>query len=254
MPSSPFTISVITVCFNSAPTIEACIQSVSNQDWPHIEHIVIDGASTDGTLQLLESYKSHLSKLVSEPDKGIYDAMNKGLDFASGDVICFLNADDQYATNTVLSQVAQQMAQQDLDALLGDVVFFNPKDPDKTVRRYRSDRFSPDRLAWGWMPSHPALFLKRKIMKQVGYFKTDYRIAGDYEYVVRAFHKKTLKYQHLSEVLVRMQVGGISTKDWRSRVLLNQEVLRACRENGLSTNVFKILSKYPLKLLEFFQS
>jgi len=247
-------ISIITVSFNASASIAKAIDSVISQSYHEKEHIVIDGGSTDGTVNILQNYRNHLSHLVSGPDDGIYDAMNKGLDLATGDVICFLNADDQYATNTVLSQVAQQMQKQELDALMGDVVFFNPKDPDKTVRRYRSDRFSPARLAWGWMPSHPALFMKRNIMKQVGYFKTDYRIAGDYEYVVRAFQKNTLKYQHLSEVLVRMQIGGISSKDWRSRVLLNQEVLRACRENGLSTNVFKILSKYPLKLMELFQS
>ena len=247
-------VSVITVCYNSAATLARTLQSVAEQDWLSVEHIIIDGASTDGTLTIINQYLASISHVISEPDQGIYDAMNKGLDLARGDIICYLNADDQYASKSVLSHVVNQFQQQELDAVIGDVAFFNPRDPQKSIRRYRSDRFSPARLAWGWMPSHPALFMKRNIMKQVGYFKTDYRIAGDYEYVVRAFQKNTLKYQHLSEVLVRMQIGGISSKDWRSRVLLNQEVLRACRENGLSTNVFKILSKYPLKLMELFQS
>jgi glycosyltransferase involved in cell wall biosynthesis len=252
MTSSPLSVSVITVCYDGAKTIEACIQSVIMQDLPNIQHIVIDGASTDNTLEILKKYQHHISNLVSEPDKGIYDAMNKGIKLARGDIICFLNADDQYANEHVLSTVVKHIQQYELDALLGDVVFFNSKDSDKIIRRYRSDRFSPSKLAWGWMPSHPAIFLKKNIMDQVGYFKTDYRIAGDYEYVVRAFYNKNIKYRHLSEVMVRMQIGGVSSENWRSRWLLNKEVLRACRENGVSTNIFKILSKYPLKLLELF--
>jgi len=247
-------VSVITVCYNSAATLARTLQSVAEQDWLSVEHIIIDGASTDGTLTIIDQYRASISHVISEPDQGIYDAMNKGLDLARGDIVCFLNADDQYASKSVLSHVVNQFQQQELDAVIGDVAFFNPKDPQKSIRRYRSDRFSPRRLAWGWMPSHPALFMKRNVMTKVGYFKTDYRIAGDYEYVVRAFYHGNLKYQHLPEVLVHMQIGGISSKDWRSRILLNQEVLRACRENSVPTNIFKILSKYPLKLLELIQS
>ena len=247
-------VSVITVCYNSGTTLARTLQSVADQDWPFVEHIIIDGASTDDTLEIIDQYRTSISQIISEPDKGIYDAMNKGLDLASSDIVCFLNDDDQYASKTVLSQVVEQFQQHHLDAVIGDVAFFNPKDPQKSIRRYRSDRFSPKRLAWGWMPSHPALFLKRTVMIKVGHFKTDYRIAGDYEYVVRAFYNSKLQYRHLPEVLVHMQIGGASSKDWRSRVLLNQEVLRACRENGLPTNMLKILSKYPLKLLELIQS
>ena len=252
MNSSPLSVSVITVCYNSASTLDACIQSVIMQDLFNVQHIVIDGASTDNTAEVLKKYQQNISNILSESDKGIYDAMNKGIKLATGDIICFLNADDQYANEHVLSTVVKHIHQYDLDALLGDVVFFNPKNPDKIIRRYRSDRFTPSKLAWGWMPSHPAIFLKKNIIDQVGYFKIDYRIAGDYEYVVRAFYKKNIKYRHLSEVMVRMQIGGASSENWRSRWLLNKEVLRACRENGVSTNIFKILSKYPLKLLELF--
>lgn len=254
MSTNTFTISVITVCFNSALTIERCLQSVASQDLPNVQHIVIDGASTDTTLDILKSYRAHLSHFVSEPDNGIYDAMNKGLDLASGDIVCFLNADDQYADKSVLSRIAQQMKDHQLDALLGDVAFFHEKDPTRMIRRYRSDRFTPERLAWGWMPSHPGLFLKREIVEKVGRFKTDYRIAGDYEYVVRAFYGQNLHYEHMPRVLVHMQTGGASSQNWRARVLLNQEVLRACKENGVSTNILKILSKYPAKLLELLQA
>lgn len=245
------TISVITVCFNSAVTLERALQSVAEQDWPKVEHIVIDGGSTDGTPAILEQFRLHLAQLVSEPDNGIYDAMNKGLDRASGDIICFLNADDQYATSTVLSKVAEQMSKDRLDALMGDVGYFHGKNPDRMVRRYRSDRFCPARLAWGWMPAHPALFLRREVVQRIGRFKVNYRIAGDFEFIVRVFLNNSMRYRHFPEVLVRMQTGGASTGGWRSTIRLNQEVLRACRENGISTNALKILSKYPAKLLEF---
>lgn len=135
-------ISVITVCYNSAATLARALQSVVDQDWGRVEHIVIDGASTDGTGAILESFASRLSTILSEPDKGIYDAMNKGLDRASGDIICFLNADDSYASNKVLSQVAQLMNEQCLDAVIGDVGFFQEENPNRMIRRYRSDRFT----------------------------------------------------------------------------------------------------------------
>ena len=243
-------ISVITVCFNSQTTIERSIQSVVDQQWPEVEHIVIDGGSTDGTLAILERFRPHLAVLVSEPDKGIYDAMNKGLARATGDVICFLNADDQYADVNVLAEVAQQMRTHQLDALVADVGFFKAGDPTRMTRRYRSDRFSPQHLSWGWMPAHPGLFLTREVVQRVGQFKTDYRIAGDYEYVVRTFHGHDLHYKHLPSVVVNMQAGGISNSSWRNRLLLNREVVRACKENGIHTNLLKILVKYPFKLLE----
>jgi len=243
-------ISVITVCYNSRPTIERAIRSVLDQQWPEIEHIVIDGGSTDGTREILERFRPDLAALVSEPDKGIYDAMNKGLARARGEVVCFLNADDRYADPEVLSDVVRQMQMHRLDALVADVGFFRAEDPGRMIRRYRSDRFSPKKLAWGWMPAHPGFFLRREVAQRVGMFKTDYRIAGDYEFVVRAFHGHHLRYRHLPRVLVHMQAGGASNKSWRARVLLNQEVLRACRENGVKTNMAMILTKYLAKLLE----
>lgn len=224
---------------------------MADQDWPRVEHIVIDGASKDETAEIIDRFRAKLAHIVSEPDKGIYDAMNKGLDRASGDIVCFLNADDQYASNSVLSRVAMLMYEHQLDALMGDVGFFHKSDSQRIVRRYRSNHFTPGRLAWGWMPAHPALFLGRAVVERVGHFKTDYRIAGDYEFVVRAFHGHEVHYRHLPEVLVNMQTGGASTAGFVAKLRLNREVLRACRENGLRTNIVKILSKYPAKILEF---
>ena len=189
--------------------------------------------------------------MVSEPDRGIYDAMNKGISIASGDVICFLNSDDVYANSAVISKVVDRLERNKLDAVYGDVEFFNDETPGTALRRYRSNRFRPDRIAWGWMPAHPALFVRRHVFDQYGGFRINYRIAGDFEFVARVFHRDTLRYCYLPEVLVRMRMHGISTGGWRNTLLLNREVLRACRENGVPTNIFKILSKYPAKLLEY---
>ena len=245
-------ISVITVCYNSAKTLERALRSVVEQDYQNVEHIVIDGGSSDGTADILAAYRAGLTCLVTEPDHGIYDAMNKGLALARGEVICFLNSDDYYASPTVLSKVARKMQVQKLDALMGDVGYFHQRSPHRIVRRFRSDRFTPERLSWGWMPAHPALFLNKNVVRRVGKFRTDYRIAGDFEFIVRAFHGHALHYEHIPEVLVLMQTGGVSTGGWRSKMLLNREVLRACRENGLQTHILKILSKYPAKLMEVF--
>lgn len=215
-----------------------------------MEHILIDGASEDETAEIINQFRSRLAFVLSEPDDGIYDAMNKGLDRASGHIVCFLNADDHYASNSVLSRVAKLMFEHQLDALLGDVGFFHGADPLRIVRRYRSNHFTPSRLAWGWMPAHPALFLSRGLLQRVGHFKTDYRIAGDYEFIVRVFHGHDVIYRHLPEVLVNMQTGGASTGGFGAKLRLNREVLRACRENGLRTNILKILLKYPFKVME----
>lgn len=244
-------ISVITVAFNAAHTIADALESVAAQTHLDIEHIIVDGASTDDTLDVIKRHGKRVARLVSEPDYGIYDAMNKGLRSATGEIIGFLNADDVYADTGVLERVSATIAKDDLDALFGDAEFVSPARPDRPLRSYRSQRFRPDRIAWGWMPAHPTLFLRRHVYQRFGMFRTDYRIAGDFELVARMFHGGTLSYHYLPQVLVRMRTGGVSTGGWRNTILLNQEVLRACRENGIKTSVPKILSKYPAKLLEF---
>ena len=253
MTNTSSTISVITVCYNSGKTLEGALATVARQSLKKVEHIIIDGGSTDTTLSIIEKYRSKLSIVVSEPDRGIYDAMNKGLSRATGDIVCFLNADDLYAHDDVLRQVTEKMDSVRLDALLGDVAFFKDDNPSLTVRRYRSQSFRPDRIAYGWMPAHPAMFVRRAVFQRVGFFRDDYRIAGDFEFIARAFSKENLRYDYLPEILVRMRAGGISTAGWSSKLLLNREVLRACRENGIQTNMFKILSKYPVKLLEMWR-
>lgn len=244
-------VSVITVCYNSEKTIASCIKSVIDQDYSEIEHIIIDGASTDRTVEIVKEV-SIPNKLISEPDHGIYDAMNKGLTLSTGDIVCFLNSDDQYAHNKVISTVVSEMIDDHLDALVTDVVFFNSKAPSKIVRRFVSRRFSSDGFSWGWMPAHPGLFLSKKVISETGLFNSDYKIAGDFDYIIRAFHQKKWRYKYLPEVTVRMLIGGVSTSGLRSKITLNLEMLKACRENGIKTNLIKILLRYPLKLLELF--
>lgn len=213
--------------------------------------MVIDGASTDGTLACVAAHGAHLARVVSEPDRGIYDAMNKGIRLATGDVIGILNADDVYADSEVLSRVAKIMEDTQVDAVYADVEFFRSEKPEAVVRRYSSRHFSPQKLAWGWMPAHPTLFLRRSVFDRFGLYRFDYRIGGDFEFVARIFKDGSVRYRYLPEVWIRMRVGGVSTSGLRSTLLLNWEVLRACRENGIRTNWLMLLSKYPFKMLEF---
>ena len=244
-------ISIITAVFNRSSTIVQAVKSVQQQTHPEVEHVVIDGASTDGTLQLLHECLHDGAILVSELDCGIYDAINKGIVRSSGEIIGLMHSDDVYANKHVLADVADIFADAEIDAVYGDVAFFRPSTPEKLVRRYRSDRFNPERLAWGWVPAHTALFLRRRVFEQYGFYKINYKIASDYEFMARIFRSKVIRSKYLPNVLVHMRIGGVSTGGWRNTVLLNQEVLRACRENGIKTNMLKILSKYPLKIMEF---
>ena len=247
-------ISIITVCYNSAKTIGDALRSVREQTYGEIEHIVVDGGSKDNTLEVVAAEGRHVARLVSERDNGIYDAMNKGIQLATGDVVAFLNADDFYKDAGVLARVARVMRAERLDALYGDVEFFRPGQQDSVARRYNSGRFTADRLGWGWMPAHPALFVRRTLFDRYGAFRTDYRIAGDFEFVARVFKHVDLRHRHLPEVLVRMQMGGISTSGWRATLQLNREMMRACRANAIPTNWPKMLLRYPFKALEFFRT
>lgn len=225
--------------------------SVSSQDYANIEHIIIDGASTDGTTAVVENQQENISVFVSEPDNGIYDAMNKGVKLATGDLIGFLNADDIYAHSSVLSQVADTFNKCNVDACYGDLVYVRD-DLSTIIRYYRSNRFSPKMLAYGWMPAHPTLFIKRKLFDRHGLFKTDYKIAADYEMVARLFWKHQIRYKYIPDVLVKMRMGGVSTSGVRSNYILSKEIVRACKENDISTSLPRVLLKYPLKIMELF--
>ena len=178
-------VSIITVCLNSGATISDTLKSVASQTYKDIEYIVIDGFSSDKSVEILSSFKPVIDKLVIEPDDGIYDAMNKGLYLATGDLICFLNADDFYATELVIEQVVQKVREKKLNILFGDVAFVKGKNLSSITRRYRSNKFKPSFFSRGWMPAHPATFMTESVVKRVGYFNLNYKIAADFDYMIR---------------------------------------------------------------------
>jgi glycosyltransferase involved in cell wall biosynthesis len=243
-------VTIITVCFNSASTIERAIRSVAEQTWADIEHIVVDGASSDDTVAIVRRNSARVATLISEPDRGVYEAMNKGIALATGDVVCFLNADDVYSHNRVIESVALAMQESELDALYGNVTFFRSGDINTVVRTYNSGRFTPKRIGWGWMPAHPALFVKRKFFQTYGPFREEFKIAGDFEFVARIFKNDQIKSKFIPEVFVRMQMGGLSTSGLASNYRLNKEILLACKQNGIYSNWMMLFAKYFLKLGE----
>jgi glycosyltransferase involved in cell wall biosynthesis len=248
---SPPLVTVITVCYNSALTIERALQSVASQTYKRIEHLIIDGGSNDGTLEILRTWHSKPLRLIIESDRGIYDAMNKGINLASGNIIAFLNSDDFYKEKDIVEMAVEKLISNKLDLIYGDVDFFSPKDLYKVVRRYSSKNFSPQKLAYGFMPAHPSLFIKSNVYKKVGTFDINYKIAGDFDFIVRIFKDEKLRYEYIEKVFVSMQTGGISTKGIRSTIILNIEIMQSCLKNNIHTSWIKLISRYLIKSLEF---
>lgn len=243
-------VSIITVVYNNQKTIAHAIQSVLNQDYTPIEYIVVDGASTDKTLRIVQDYQDKISQVISEPDRGIYDAMNKGLKLANGDIIGILNSDDFYNNKQIISQVVDEFKHKNVDLVFGDVAYVKPHNLEKIIRYYSSAKFHPSKFEWGWMPAHPSCFLKREIYEKYGYFKTDYKIGADYELLVRFIGKNKISYSYIPQLFVKMRTGGVSNKNIITYWTLNKEVVRSCRENGINTNIFKVLLKYLTKILQ----
>ena len=241
-------VSIVTAVRNNVVTIEDAILSVASQSYNNIEHIIVDGASTDGTIDVIENYQGKSTKVISEPDRGIYDAMNKGLRLVSGDVIGFLNADDMYTDDTVIEDVIHTMSVQQVDAVFGDLVIVARDNLKRVVRYYESKSFNADMIGKGCMPAHPTLFFRKNVFEKYGYFKIDYVIAADFEFVARVFGKGDISYHYIPRVMVKMRTGGASTKNLKSNWILNKEILRACRENDIKTNMGKIFLKYPRKI------
>ncbi|WP_286281461.1 glycosyltransferase family 2 protein [Polynucleobacter sp. HIN8] len=248
---SKLKISIITICYNSAKTIERTIQSVISQTYPAIEYIIIDGKSSDKTLNIIDKYSSHISQLISESDDGIYDAMNKGLQIATGDILCFLNSDDIYESNKTIERVVKRFHENQIDALFGGVSFFHKSNPSKVSRVYKFDNFNLRKFSFGWMPAHPATFIKKKLIRQNGLFDTSFQVAGDFDYLLRMFKKLEFNYECSKDILVRMQMGGVSNQNLAAKIILNKEILFSCNKNDVETNLLKILSRYPFKLLEY---
>jgi len=246
-------ISIITVCFNSAKTIEKTIQSLASQTYNNIEHIIVDGNSKDATLEIIKKYENQISKWISEPDKGLYDAMNKGVQLATGDVIGILNSDDFYTNNTILSEIAQAFSDNSIDAVFGDIHFVRQNNLLKSVRKYSGKTFRTCLFRWGFMPPHPSFFVRKIFYEKFGAYDITFDISGDYELMVRFLYLHKLKYKYLNIDMVAMRLGGASTKSLKTLLYdNNRNVIRACRSNGVYTNIFMVSVRYIQKIVELF--
>jgi glycosyltransferase involved in cell wall biosynthesis len=243
-------VSIITATFNREGTIKRAIRSIKGQLYQNIEVVIVDGASTDGTITVVKPLLSKNDSCVSEKDGGIYDALNKGIERSTGEIIGFLHSDDIFYNDSVISKVVESFKDESVDVVYGDACFFRKGNFKKTVRYYRSHELSLKNLAWGQMPAHTAMFVRKSIYQNYGGFDTSYKICGDYEFLCRLVSIVTPKSVYLPEKIVRMQIGGVSTGGFKNTVILNKEVLMSCRANGIYTNLFMILSKYPSKILQ----
>lgn len=247
-------ISIITATFNSAKTLKDTIQSVLRQTNKDFEYLIIDGGSTDETIDIVKSYESEFSgrlKWVSEKDQGIYDAMNKGIKMASGDVVGILNSDDYFTSDDILQTVDNAFKSHEIDAIYGDIRFIRDGNPQKCVRYYSSRMFRPFWLRFGFMPAHPSFYCKREIFDKAGLYSLDYKIGADYEMMVRLFKRLKIKSLYVNKDFVTMRTGGASNTNVRSRLTLIEEDVKACRENGIYTNRFFIMLKFLYKIFEF---
>jgi glycosyltransferase involved in cell wall biosynthesis len=247
------TVSIITVSHNSVRTISDTIQSVLDQSYENIEYIIIDGSSTDGTIELVNSFGKNISKFLSEPDNGIYDAINKGIRLSTGDIVGILNSDDFFYDSNVIERVAEQFKESEVDAVFGDARFVDPVRTSKVVRYYSSKNFNTGKFKFGFMPAHPSFYVKRELFEKLGYYKIDYKIAADFELLVRFLYINKIKFRYLEMPFLSMRTGGVSNKSIISNYTLNKEIARACKENGIRTNFFWIYSKYLTKMFEFFR-
>ena len=246
-------ITIVTTTYNSASTLRDTMESVLAQTHKDIEYWVIDGGSEDDTLGLIKEYEPLFDgrmKWISEPDNGLYDALNKGISRATGDVVGILNSDDFYTSSTVLEQVAAGFSD-DVDAVYGDIHFVRPSDLGKCVRYYSSKLFRPWALRFGFMPAHPSFYVRREVYERCGGYALDYKLAADYDMMVRLLYKEKIRCRYLSVDMVTMRTGGMSTKNVRNRLLLTKEDVKACRRYGLYSNFLMCSCKYAVKLFEF---
>lgn len=242
-------ISIITVSYNAGATIEQTIQSVLAQSHPDVEYIVVDGASKDNTLDIIEKYKSRIAHVISEKDKGIYDAMNKGIALATGDIVGILNSDDLYHNNQVLEYIASQF-NSETDCICSDVEIFSDR-PDNVLRYYNCQRWKPWMFRIGHQPPHPGFFVRRELYSELGTFNTHYRLAADFDLLLRFILKHKKRTQYLHYVSVSMRSGGASQKSLKNIRLANSEVHLSLKRNGYFSLPPFIWLKYPLKIFQF---
>lgn len=247
--NSKLKVSIITVVFNNKQTVRDAIDSVLNLSYDNIEYIVIDGGSTDGTVEVIESYGNRIDKFISGPDKGIYDAMNKGVRNATGDVIGILNSDDLYPDTTVLSDVMSWFnSDPDLDVLYGDLVYVRVNNTDKIIRKWRSGKYYDNFFENANVPPHPALFLRAQVYRQAGLFDLQYKLAADYEFMFRIFKKFKFKSVYIKRLVVKMRLGGATNKNLKNIINGNKEILEAWKNNGFTPPI----TFMPLKIMKRF--
>lgn len=244
-------VSIITVCYNSAKTIEDTIQSVVNQTYDNIEYIIIDGLSTDNTLEIVNKYKGKIAKVVSEKDAGLYDAINKGIGLATGDIIANLNSDDFYIDNNVIADVVSTFEKEKTDTLYGDLYYVDAVDTNKIVRYWKSREYKEGLFLKGWMPPHPTFFVKKEVYQKHGLFDLQFKSAADYEIMLRFIHRFKTSIAYLPRVLVKMRVGGVSNASLSNRIKANKEDRRAWEVNGLKPSAFTLIFKPLSKILQF---
>lgn len=234
-------ISIITVCYNSEKYLEDAIKSVLNQTYKNIEYIIVDGNSKDNSLNIIKHYEPLFEgkmKWISEKDKGIYDAMNKGVNLATGDYIGLINSDDFLANNNVIENIVKEVINSNAEAIYGDLEFINPEENNKVVRVWKDIEYNEELIKKGWHPAHPTLYLKKDIYKKIGLFSLNYKIAADYDLMLRVFEKYKPKTKYINKVLVKMRVGGVSTSGIKSKVIIMKECSQAWERNGLKKPIF----------------
>ena len=243
------TITIVTATWNCATTLPDCLASIKRQSHSNREHIIVDGASTDGTMSVINAHLDQISRFISEEDKGIYDALNKGIRLATGDIVGFLHADDLYASDNTLSKIAEAFEDPSVCAVYGDLEYVSQQDTSKVIRRWQSNNFKRTELDWGWMPAHPTLYVRRQWYLRIGEFDISYRIAADYLSILKLFTKPDFKPIYLPDVLVKMRVGGASNKSLKALFNKSREdwrVLRSCNfsvPNAMRAIAWKNLSK-----------
>jgi glycosyltransferase involved in cell wall biosynthesis len=246
-------VSIITAVYNATSTIEECIRSIRGQTHPSIEYIVIDGDSDDGTNETLQQYREHIDQYISEPDDGIFDAMNKGIELATGDVVGILNADDFYADERVIRRVSDTLEERDVASVYGDLVYVDKDSPEEIVRYWRAGYYERGRFRWGWMPPHPTVFFRRELYEEYGTFDPTLDVSADYELCLRFLYRHGASAAYLPEVLVHMRTGGNSNASLSQRVKGHLQDYQSWFRNRLVPNpigmTLKPLSKLPQYLL-----
>ena len=242
--------SIITACYNSSKTIIDTIKSVNNQTYKNIEHIFIDGLSSDNTVEIIKGNSKRDNLIISEKDNGLYDAINKGIKNASGDVVGILHSDDLFPSTDIILDLATIFQEENLDVIYGDLQYVNKKNSKKIVRFWKSCKFSPKLLRKGWMPPHPTLFLKTQIHEKHGFFDLTYKISADYDFMLRVFKDSEIKFGYLPKVITKMRTGGASNRSLKNIFIKSKEDYRAIKSNNIG-NFITLLKKNISKLKQF---